>query len=157
MPEVGRSFLFPSKTLDVYEKRTMYTINNKTYRITTKLDLPDQLYEATLSLDDGKPAEGLRFLGYGDTKEEAVRELKNRLSEVGIKERVNNYYLPWESLDPEIRRKILVYMKGVKSELLGEWMTEEERYKEWRSRVLTWTTKEYGYITSPTYGDYKRL
>lgn len=124
-----------------------YLINDKEYKIITEYILEDELYESTLSCDDGEPA-GIKFFGYGDTEEEAIRELKERLFEVGIKEEIPNHIVSSED-----RRKILVYMKGVKSELLGEWITEEERYKQWRTRVFS----KYGYKISTTYEEYRQL
>lgn len=133
-----------------------YIINNRVYRITTKFDLSDELYESALTPDDGKPAE-IKEFGYGETRGESVIELKIRLKEKGIRPEVDNVYMPWESLDPEIRRKIIVYMKGVKRELMGEWIEETERYETWREKVLSWTTKTYGYSTPFSYGEYVRL
>ena len=133
-----------------------YIINHREYKLNIKYIQEDHLYEATLTPDDEEPAVISEF-GYGETKSEAIKELSERLFERGLKERVDNYYLPWETLDLEVRRKIIVYSKGVKSDLLGEWMTDGDRYEKWRSIVLTWTTKNYGYTTPFTYRDYRRL
>lgn len=133
-----------------------YIINHRVHQVKIKYDPVDELYEAALIPDDGEPAE-IKDLGYGETKKEAIKELEDRLFERGILKDIDNHYLPWESLDPETRRKILVYAKGLKSELLGEWSDDRSRYEKWRHRVLSWTSLNYGYTTPFTYVDFRRL
>lgn len=132
----------------------IYTINGKVYELTTRYIQEDKLYESALENNDER---FLAAIGYGETEKESIQELKDRLWEKGIMEGENNHYLSWEDLSPEIRHKIIVYSKGVKSELMGKWMNDADRYQEWRKKVLDWTSREYGYTTPPTYGDYRRL
>lgn len=128
-------------------------INDISYTRKIRYLREDDLWEA--ALEDGG---GNQFhAAYGETKGEAIQDLQVQLQEKGIKEGQDNKYLPWESLPKEIQRKILVKAKGIKSDLLGEWMGDRDRYEEFRSFMLKWTTEVYGYTTPIGYGEYNRL
>ena len=126
-------------------------VNGNEYTISTGYDRNDDLYFAVLvCVDDNRD---VLFERYGITQGEAIHELKVAISDAGLKEGVDNVYVRWEELDPTTQHKIKVYGKKVKSELMGEWLTEEERMSRWCQRMKYYCSEVYPHEF--TQADYK--
>lgn len=104
-----------------------YIINDVVYSYQNRFD--DGLYEARLiDFETGNV-----FLSrYGDTKKEAERELSMAIDEEDIHPGINNIVVKWDDLDPKIAHKIECFGYKLKSELLGEWSTDESRWSQWK-------------------------
>lgn len=107
-----------------------YMINDRRYRVVCRFD--GEMFEAFLQdEEDGR----LPFYGYGYRAAEARREMESRLLENGIQAGVCNVYVDWNALPEVVRHKMMVAARKFKSEVMGEWHTEEERFEIWRCRM----------------------
>lgn len=104
-----------------------YIINGIAYSYQNHFD--DGLFEARLiDFETGNV-----FLSrYGETKKEAERELSESIEEEGLQPGIDNIVVKWDDLDSEIAHKIECFGQKLKSELMGEWMTDESRWQQWK-------------------------
>lgn len=69
---------------------------------------------------------------YGETKKEAECKLSDVIEEEGIQSGIDNIVVKWDDLDPETAHKIECFRQKLKSELMGEWLTDESRWQQWK-------------------------
>ena len=104
-----------------------YKINGVLYNVDCHYD--GEMYEATLCDAKGNT---LLFLGYGDKIGEAKYELSLRLTEKDITPGNDNIFVDWNTLPEDVKHRIKMTGKKVKTELMGEWHSEEERFDLWQ-------------------------
>lgn len=118
----------------------MLVINGKKFKIRVKKDEED-LWESALCSDDGEKI----LVRYGETHGEAKKELWDAIRMNGWKEGVDNQYVDLGKMDPEARRKIDVAGKRIKGELMGQWLSDSERYELWKELMKNYCPVELGY------------
>lgn len=72
---------------------------------------------------------------YGETKKEAECKLSDAIEEEGIQSGIDNIVVKWVDLDPETAHKIECFGQKLKSELMGEWLTDESRWQQWKEII----------------------
>lgn len=105
-----------------------YKINGVLYKVDCHYD--GELYEAYLS--DAKGNILPFFYGYGDKIGEAKYELSLRLKEKDIKSGTDNIFVDWNALPEDVKHRIRMAGKKVKTELMGEWHSDAERFDLWQ-------------------------
>ena len=104
-----------------------YIINGIAYSYQNHFD--EDLFEARLI--DFKT--GNVFLSrYGETKREAEYELSDAIEEEGLQPGIDNIVVKWDDLEPETAHKIECFGDKLKRELMGEWLTDESRWQQWK-------------------------
>lgn len=125
-----------------------YKINGIEYKLTCRFD--GELYEATCIDYEGNSC---RLYGYGDTRGEAIRELACRLSEMDIRPGVENRLVLWSDLTEEQKRKIRVIARGVQSDVMSEWGTNQQHFEWWQASVAVAIEDIYPHPLSKSYYD----
>ena len=115
------------KSIKVSEMEKEYIINGIAYSYQNHFD--DDLFEARLiDFETGNV-----FLSrYGETKKEAECELSDAIEEEGLQPGIDNIVVKWDDLEPETAHKIECFGQKLKSELMGEWLTDESRWQQWK-------------------------
>ena len=104
-----------------------YIINGIVYSYQNHLD--DDLFEARLIDFE---TENVFLSRYGETKKEAEHELSDAIEEEGLQPGIDNIVVKWDDLNPEIAHKIECFGQKLKIELMGEWLTDESRWQQWK-------------------------
>lgn len=104
-----------------------YIINGIVYSYQNHLD--DDLFEARLIDFE---TENVFLSRYGETKKEAEHELSDAIEEEGLQPGIDNIVIKWDDLNPEIAHKIECFGQKLKIELMGEWLTDESRWQQWK-------------------------
>ena len=106
-----------------------YLINGKVYRTVYTFD--GEMYEcAECALVDFE-TEHKYLVRYGETLNDARRDLEDAIKEDGLKENENNIRIKWEDLPKKLRHEIYVYGRKVNSELMSEWHGIGDVYEIW--------------------------
>ena len=104
-----------------------YIINGIVYSYQNHFD--DDLFEACLIDFE---TENVFLSRYGETKKEAECELSDAIEEEGLQPGIDNIVVKWDDLEPETAHKIECFGQKLKSELMGEWLTDESRWQQWK-------------------------
>lgn len=114
-----------------------YLINGRFYKL--KVIWDGEFWEASYQ-DEG----GEKFCtAYGDSPGESKRELRIAMEVYEFKKDQDNKYVKWSDLPKELQRKIKVKAKGYKERLLGEWLSDNERFERWQRWMLSFTSDVY--------------
>lgn len=109
-------------------------INGIVYERRVRYIKEDELWECGYFDFDDKVAltEDRDLVCYEYSCGKAKRELENLIKSSDYKYGIDNRVVLWRTLDAESQHQILIIARGVKRRLMGDWMSEDERFQEWR-------------------------